>query len=282
MSSRSCGRPAALASGLLTVVVLTTGCTAQVAGVPAGPQPPSTTVTTPTPTPPRAVSPQRVGPRTLSRLPRATTFGKVPGAPRDGSPNARPSGLVVHPKRLVPVYSAPGGRPIAALPATQLGAPTWLPVIQRRSGWLRVLLPARPNGATGWLHDDHLELARNRHWITVDRKRFRLTWHRPGRSSRSWTVGVGKRSAVTPAGRTFLLANVYDAGSKFSTIVLPLGAHSDTFTTYGGGPGTVGIHTWPTSDVFGKATSDGCIRIPRAALRLLSRNVPLGTPVLVR
>lgn len=291
MTPHSCGRPVALAASVLaTVVVTTSACTVQVTGAPVGPQP-SIPVVTATPTPtepaqekPREVAPRRVGPWTLSRLPRATTHGTVRGAPKDWRPRARPSGLLVHPKRLTPLFARPGGKPIAAVPATQFGAPTRLPVIQRQPGWLRVLLPARPNGATAWLHADErrLDLARSRYWITVDRKRFRLTLHRAGGRSRSWTAGVGKPSAVTPPGRTFVLANVHDARSKFSTIVLPLGAHSDTFSTYGGGPGTVGIHTWPRSNVFGKASSDGCIRIPRSALRLLARTVPLGTPVLVR
>ena len=98
---------------------------------------------------------------------------------------------------------------------------------------------------------------------------------------REWKVGTGKPSAQTPAGRTFILASLHDEKSKFSKIILPLGAHSDTYTTYGGGPGTVGIHTWPTSEVYGQAGSDGCIRIPPDALQFISTEVPLGTTVLI-
>jgi lipoprotein-anchoring transpeptidase ErfK/SrfK len=281
---------ATLTSTLLAAIVLTgAACTPERAAARPPLNAPSTTApaappsATPTAKPPPEIAPQRVSPRTLARLPKATTFGTTRAAPRDPNPRARPSGLLVHPKRMLPVFARPGGRSIAAVPATQLGAKTWLPVIQQRPGWLRVLLPSRPNGSTGWLHrhPTRVQLAESKHLITVDRARFRLTLHRDGKPARSWTIGVGKPSAVTPAGRTFVLANVYDAGSKFSKIVLPLGSHSDTFTRYGGGPGTVGIHTWPTADVYGTASSDGCIRVPPAALRLLSRTVPLGTPVVV-
>lgn len=294
MSSPGCGRPVALATTVLAAVMATTAaCVVQVDGVPAGPQPSTSAVSTHAVQPPGSTrgvrpaenggpSPRRVGPWRLARLPEATTHGMVRGAPKDWRPRSRPSGLLVHPKQLTAVFARPGGQAIAALPARQLGAPTWVPVIEQRPGWVRVLLPARPNGVTGWLPDDGLDRAQTPYWITVDRKRFRLTLHRAGGRSRSWTVGVGKPSAVTPPGRTFVLANVHDASSKFSTTVLPLGVHSDTFRTYGGGPGTVGIHTWPTPDVFGKASSDGCIRIARGPLRLLARTVPLGTPVLVR
>ena len=66
----------------------------------------------------------------------------------------------------------------------------------------------------------------------------------------------------------------------YSPLILPLGAHSDTLTTYGGGPGTVGLHGWPDPAVFGHAVSHGCVRVPAAALRALSR-IPLGSPVMI-
>ena len=46
------------------------------------------------------------------------------------------------------------------------------------------------------------------------------------------------------------------------------------------GPGTVGLHGWPDPAVFGHAVSNGCVRVPSAALRALSRT-PLGSPVMI-
>jgi lipoprotein-anchoring transpeptidase ErfK/SrfK len=63
-------------------------------------------------------------------------------------------------------------------------------------------------------------------------------------------------------------------------VILPLGAHSPTLDSFGGGPGTVAIHTWPTPDVFGAATSDGCVRVPKDALDQIT-DVPLGTLVMI-
>jgi hypothetical protein len=68
--------------------------------------------------------------------------------------------------------------------------------------------------------------------------------------------------------------------AAYSPLILPLGLHSDTLTTYGGGPGTVGLHGWPDPAVFGHAVSHGCVRVPAAALRALSQ-VPLGSPVMI-
>jgi hypothetical protein len=238
---------------------------------------------TPAADPARVVQPKPVGRAQLDELPQATTFGTMPKAPRDQASGSAPSGLLVHPTRTAAVYTKPGGQAIAALPTTQLGGDTWLPVIAQRPGWVQVLLPSRPNRATGWLHiDRRLKLARTPYRLEVDRKEFTLALYRDGEHVTTWTVGIGKPEAITPAGRTFVLANIRETKATFSPIVLPLGSHSDTHKAYGGGPGTVGIHGWPSSTVFGTATSDGCIRVPDAALEVISTKVPLGTPVLVR
>jgi lipoprotein-anchoring transpeptidase ErfK/SrfK len=101
-----------------------------------------------------------------------------------------------------------------------------------------------------------------------------------GRLQGEWTIGIGKESAPTPTGRTFLLGSFSDRKQKYSPVILPLGAHSPTLDSFGGGPGTVAIHTWPTDDVFGTRSSDGCIRVPSDALDQMTE-VPLGTLVLV-
>jgi len=88
----------------------------------------------------------------LSRLVAATTAASLPAAPVDATPQATTDGLVVRPLRVVPVFDDPAGRAFARMPAQQFGD-TWLPVIAQRAGWVRVLLPSRPNGATGWLRE---------------------------------------------------------------------------------------------------------------------------------
>ncbi|MFY9927045.1 MAG: L,D-transpeptidase [Streptosporangiaceae bacterium] len=109
---------------------------------------------------------------------------------------------------------------------------------------------------------------------------YRLTVLPAGRRLGSWTVAEGAPGTPTPTGRTFVLVSLAPPHPTYSPLILPLGAHSDTLTTYGGGPGTVGLHGWPDQAVFGHAVSHGCVRVPAAALRALSR-VPLGSPVMI-
>ncbi|MGH3585450.1 MAG: L,D-transpeptidase [Pseudonocardia sp.] len=212
-------------------------------------------------------------------LPVTSTYTTVEGAPADPAPTGRTDGLVVHPVRETPVRDAPDGRPIARVETTQFGD-TWLPVLAEQPGWVQVLLPSRPASSTGWIRADDVERARTPFVIQVHLGSKTLELVRDGDVVEQWSVGVGKEDTPTPTGRTFLLGAFADESQNYSPVILPLGTHSPTHDTYGGGPGTVAIHTWPTADVFGAAISDGCIRVPQDALDQLAE-VPLGTLVII-
>jgi lipoprotein-anchoring transpeptidase ErfK/SrfK len=221
----------------------------------------------------------------FARLARATTYARIPAAPRDPAPFAVTGGLVVHPQTPQIVYAGPGKRPVAVLPAAELGSPTWVPVVQRSPGWERVLLPSRPNRATGWIYTagaraPELDTRRSAYLIRISTGARKLSVYDGGRSLGAWTVAVGAPSTPTPTGRTFLLSLLAPPHPTYSPLILPLGFHSNTLTTFGGGPGTVGLHGWPDPSVFGRAVSHGCVRVPATALHVLAR-VPLGSLVVI-
>ncbi|MFK0249573.1 L,D-transpeptidase [Amycolatopsis azurea] len=288
LSARSRRTGLAVIAGLVAVVI------ALGIAISVTPGPSTATVATdvddpsdaPAPDGEQIVAPVEVSERTLAGLPRATTFDAIPGAPLDPAPAARTSGRIVHPATTVPLYARPGGPAIAGLPPQQtfggLTTDTKVPVVAEEPGWAQVLLPSRPNSSTGWLFldDPAVSTEHSRYRIVVDRARFTLALFDQDTQIGMWTIGVGKPGAITPAGRTFVLSSILDNSPKpFSPIVLPLGSHSDTHSTFAGGPGTVGIHTWPTASVYGQASSDGCVRVPPGALDVISRTVPLGSVV---
>jgi lipoprotein-anchoring transpeptidase ErfK/SrfK len=215
-----------------------------------------------------------------AKVPDATTFSTVPGAPKDAAPDAATDGLVVHPAEAAPVLDRPGGRRIATLPATELGGPTWVPVVESSGGWRRVLLPSRPNQASGWVSGAGLRTAHTPYTVQVELGKRRLTLLKSGRAAGRWKVAVGGAKTPTPTGRTFVMASIVPPDKRQSPIVLPLGTHSATLDTFGGGPGTVALHGWPDASVFGKAVTHGCVRVPADALKALSR-VPLGSLVFI-
>jgi lipoprotein-anchoring transpeptidase ErfK/SrfK len=234
------------------------------------------------PAPPRPVMPVPVPPGQQARLPLATTFTSLRGAPKDPDTFGTETGLVAHPAVTTVIYARPGGPPVAVLPITELGSPTWVPVVQTQPGGDRVLLPSRPNRSTGWIYaaGGGLQDASSTYQVHIGLAARRLTVFDAGRTLGSWTVAVGAPSTPTPAGRTFLLASLTPSHPTYSPLILPLGAHSATLDTYGGGPGTVALHGWPDNSVFGHEVSHGCVRVPASALRLLSR-IPLGSFVMV-
>jgi hypothetical protein len=230
----------------------------------------------PSPTQPVAVP--LVTAARLAQLPQATTDATIADTPLDTDRASGTDGEVVHNPTPVPVFVEPGGAAFARLPATQAGSATWLPVIDRQPGWVRVLLPNRPNSAAGWLAASQVQPARTPYEIRVHVGVRTLELVREGHRVGRWSIAVGAPATPTPTGRTFLLASVIDRTQSFSPVILPLGAHSPTLTTFDGGPATTALHTWRDRGVYGRAVSNGCLRVPRDALRLLI-NVPLGTLV---
>lgn len=215
----------------------------------------------------------------LTALASSTTHATISTAPQDSKPFATTDGQVVHPQQEVAVYTAPDAEPFAKVGPNQFG-PTWLPVIDTADGWVKVLLPSRPNRSTGWLRDRDLDRATSQYVIRVHTGSRTIQLLDKGRSAGTWKVAVGARKTPTPAGRTFVLGSITDDKQAYSPVILPLGSHSPTLDSFGGGPGTVAIHGWPRSSVFGSAVSHGCIRVPDAALDRF-RRVPLGTLVLI-
>lgn len=215
------------------------------------------------------------------QLPKATTFTTIKDAPNDTESEQVTDGTVVHPKKAHRLYRHPGGEAFALLPAKELGSPSWVPVIDRERDWVRVLLPSRPNAGAGWIRTTGLRTAHTPWRVDVDVDARELTLFNDDEPVGHWQVAVGKAKDPTPRVRTFIMASVIDSEqAKYTPIVLPLGAHSDTLDTFGGGPGTVAIHGWPDASVFGHAASHGCIRVPSVALSKL-RTVPLGSLVVI-
>jgi lipoprotein-anchoring transpeptidase ErfK/SrfK len=213
----------------------------------------------------------------LAQLPVADTQARLPRAAKDTDPAAGTDGEVVHPVRMIPVFARPGRRAFAKVGPRQMGE-LWLPVIDRRGKWTKVLLPSRPGSAAGWVRTRDVERRTTPYEVRVHLGSRTMEVLHEGREMGTWTVAIGKSSTPTPTGRTFVLGLIQDDNQQFSDYILPLGTHSNTLDSYGGGPGTVAFHGWPDPSVFGQAVRHGCIRVPDDALARL-REVPLGSLV---
>ncbi|MBO1754798.1 L,D-transpeptidase [Allobranchiibius sp. CTAmp26] len=212
----------------------------------------------------------------LDSLPRSTTFTTVRGLP--SSAGATSDGNVVRIARAQAGFDAPGGKPMVVIPATQLGLDTWLPIVDRRSGWYQVRLPSRPNGSLAWIPAAGMRTAQTDWRVHISLAAGRMTVTKGAAQMGEWVVGHGKDATPTPVGQTFLLAGFVDPSETFSPVIYALGAHSDSLDTFGGGPGTVAVHGWPTASGREGKISHGCVRVPAAALAIFAK-LPTGTPV---
>ena len=150
--------------------------------------------------------------------------------------------------------------------------------------WVKVLLPERPNGSTGWIPADKAALARTRWRVVISRGRRAATVYREGRVVRRMRVVVGAPSTPTPLGRFAVYEAIKQAnpGGFIGPWALHLTAHSNVLDNYGGGPGRVAMHGRSGAslrDPLGTARSHGCVRMLNADIRFLARHIGPGTPV---
>ncbi len=161
-----------------------------------------------------------------------------------------------------------------------------LPLARRRDArgdlWIRVRLPALPNGLTGWVPRAALgTYGTVRTRVAVDLARRRLTLLRDGRVVLRVPVGVGAPGAPTPRGQFVVRNRLTRFSSKFyGPIALGTSARSATLTDWPGG-GYVGIHGTDRPDLIPGAVSHGCIRLRNADIVRLARELPIGTPLTI-
>jgi lipoprotein-anchoring transpeptidase ErfK/SrfK len=169
------------------------------------------------------------------------------------------------------------------------GERTALPVLGHRRGpdgarWLRVLLPGRPNGHTGWIAKHATTYATTPWHIVVNTIERLVTVYQDGRAVRTFKAVVGKPSTPTPRGAFFVEEAIQlrpsDVGAPFA---LALSARSNVLQEFDGGPGQIALHgLMNVGGVLGTAVSHGCIRLNSATMRWLVRRIGPGVPVTIR
>jgi lipoprotein-anchoring transpeptidase ErfK/SrfK len=187
-------------------------------------------------------------------------------------------------------------RPASSAPAIQVvsmrrpisGSRTVLPVLQEATGpagvrWLRVALPVRPNGTTGWIRAAEGTPAQTDWQIVVHRAAHRAVVLEDGQARRTFSVVVGKPSTPTPLGRFFVTEKLWlGDGVSEGPWALATSAYSDVLQSFAGGPGEIGLHgDVGFSAPLGSSASHGCIRFADAAISWIAARVGPGTPVLV-
>jgi hypothetical protein len=222
--------------------------------------------------------------------------------PASASAAAQPAGSVrlsdgrtfahwAHPQHTAPVRQLPSqsSRRVARIHyLTEDGFPEVYPVLRRftdRDGrtWLRIRIPVRPNGRTGWVRNSALgPLYRVRTRLVVDRGRLRATLYRSGKRKWRSPIGVGKAGTPTPAGQFWIREKfrVANPGGLYGPQAFGTSDYSRLSDWPGGG--VIGIHGTDQPYLIPGRPSHGCIRVPNHAISQLYRLMPIGTPMQVR
>jgi lipoprotein-anchoring transpeptidase ErfK/SrfK len=183
----------------------------------------------------------------------------------------------------VPVSAAPGGPTTGELDDPRpSGAPLVLRVLERQGDWIRVPLAQRPNGSTGWVPVSAVSLSTTDYAIVVTLASSTLDLYRAGRIVHSYPVATGTAGTPTPVGRFAITELLAPTNAGYGPYAFGTTAFSDAISSFGGGPGQIGLHGTDDVSSLGRAASHGCIRMHDADITALAKILPLGTPFQVR
>ena len=163
---------------------------------------------------------------------------------------------------------------------------TVLPVLDtagRHDEWLRVRLPGRPNGHSGWISANRTRAASTPWRIRVALDSRRVLVFDQGRLVRSFPAIVGKPSTPTPRGSFFVEEALrLRSGEPGAPFALATSARSNVYGEFDGGPGQIALHgTGNLPGALGTAVSHGCVRLGNRAIAWLASRIGAGVPVTI-
>ena len=143
--------------------------------------------------------------------------------------------------------------------------------------WLRLRIPMRPNGRTGWVNVDklgQLHVVRTR--LVISRSTMRATLYRNG--SRIWQapVGVGKAATPTPKGNFYVRELLKGDGKLYGTWA---SARAPTRASPTGRTAASSASRHRPAGAHPGAPVARCVRVRNVNINRLWRLMPIGTPI---
>lgn len=174
---------------------------------------------------------------------------------------------------------------------TDVGGPLVFQLVDRLDGvvvvddvrWVEVHLPVRPNGTTGWVPLDQLELSLNPFRIEIDAGDHRLQVWRGQDQILDTVVAIGTGATPTPRGRFYVIELLQPPrpDGLYGPYAFGLSGFSETLQSFAGGDGVIGIHGTDEPEALGTDVSHGCVRVDNDVITSMAGLIPLGTPVII-
>jgi lipoprotein-anchoring transpeptidase ErfK/SrfK len=182
----------------------------------------------------------------------------------------------------VAVYGAPDGAVTETLANPQpSGAPLTFLVASSQGAWLQVDLAQRPNGSTGWVKADSVTLHSLVYSLQASTEQNTLTLLKNGTPVKTYTAATGTGGTPTPHGSFYITELLQPTNDGYGPYAFGLSAFSDVLSSFGGGPGQIGLHGTNDAASIGHAASHGCIRLANPDITELAGLLPLGTPITI-
>jgi hypothetical protein len=164
---------------------------------------------------------------------------------------------------------------------TYFGNPLAMPVVERSGEWLKVMVPARPNGLEGWIKAADVELSTHTYRMELNLTEYHLTVYEGDTVVEQTDVVIGKDSTYTPVGRFYINEKIEQSnpGGVYGPWVLSTNGYSESLETFDGGLPVIAFHGTNQPDLIGTKASNGCIRMPNDVITRLAEMLPAGTPV---
>jgi lipoprotein-anchoring transpeptidase ErfK/SrfK len=153
-----------------------------------------------------------------------------------------------------------------------------------RPGWLNVLLPIRPNGASGWIKASDVTMGASEYEIKIELAAHKLTLLKLGQPVLESATVIGTEKTPTPPGKFYITDPVdlqKNPNTGYGVFALGISGYSDVLTSFKGGPGQLAVHGTSNPDQVGQNISNGCVRVPNDVIMQLAMQAPLGTPVTI-
>lgn len=184
----------------------------------------------------------------------------------------------------IPTFDAPGGEQVGTA-GFWYGFPQTMPILERQGGWMRIMLPEKPNGKTGWVQVSDVTTSSTEYRVVIDLSETRLIVYKDGFPAFDMPAGIGKDSTPTPTGHFYVGVKSDPGLPGYGRVVLDSTGHSEAIESWqGSGDAIIAIHGQLTTSsaerigTTGTKLSNGCIRLHFADQERLDV-IPAGAPV---
>jgi lipoprotein-anchoring transpeptidase ErfK/SrfK len=183
----------------------------------------------------------------------------------------------------VPVHDSPNSVAVRQSLANPdvYGQPLTFLVLDQQDNWVKVALPVRPNGSSGWVNAEQVSLKQTPYRLDVALAAHELRLFKDDELQQTFPIGVGKSETPTPGGTYYLrvLIKTTQPNGAYGPYAYGLNGFSQVLNDFAGGDGVIGLHGTNDPSSIGKDVSHGCIRLRNADITQLAKILPLGTPV---